>query len=138
LAGDISSTENIFLTPDTGGYVMLCEGPCSSGNAIDYFAHASGSQPPLPPLGITFTPGPLTGITTASQDTQTYMRVQHTGAFPGFKAGDWQTGAATRPYENSSECPATQPVQGSACSTAASACLYGAVTCFCMTMWLCQ
>ena len=138
LAGDISSTDNIFLTPDSGGYVLLCEGPCSSGNAIDYFAHASGAQPPLPPLGITFTPGPLMGVTTATQDTQSYIRVQYSGAFPGFKASDWQVGTATRPYENSTECPSTQPVQGSSCAGGAVACSYGAVTCICMTMWLCQ
>ena len=139
LPGDVSSVDNIFLTPDSGGYVMLCEGPCSSGNAIDYFAHASGAQPPLPPLGITFTPAPLTGITTATQDTQTYARVQHTGAFPAFKAADWQVSNATRPYENPTECPPTQPVTGTACTTGVPAsCLYGAVTCFCMTMWLCQ
>jgi len=99
-AGDISVTENIFLTPDTGEYILLCNGPCASGVALDYFAHASGAQPPLPPLGITFTPGPLTGITPATAEQDAYVRVQFAGSFPSFTATDWQVGACSRPWVN--------------------------------------
>lgn len=135
--GDIAAQQNIFLTPDTGEYVMLCVGACSSNTVVDYFAHASGQSPPLPPYGITFTPGPLSGITNATQDVKAYVRTGFTGSFPAFKAGDWQLGDASRPYENPVDCPPTQPAQGSACSSMTSACTYGAVTCICFTQWMC-
>lgn len=139
--GDIpvGQNDNIFLTPDTGEYVALCQGPCSSGVVLDYFAHASGAQPPLPPVGITFTPAPLTGITMSTQDTQAYVRSAYAGASPSFKASDWQVGAASRPYENVSTCPPTQPAGGSACSMGTGEfCVYGAVTCICFMSWMCQ
>jgi len=129
---------NIFLTPDTGEYVLLCSGPCSGGVVQDYFAHASGTQPPLPPGSVTFTPGPLTGITVATADTTSYKRVAYSGVSPAFKAADWTTGAASRPYENPTGCPPTEPVTGSACTGMMTSCLYGAVTCFCIGQWMCQ
>lgn len=136
--GDIVSPENIFLTPETGGSVTLCEGPCSSGNIIDYFAHSSGATAPAPPSGVAFAPSPLTGITASTQDAESYSRTQFTGAFPNFKAGDWQVAAASRPYVNSAECPPTQPDLMAPCGDQSVICTYGAVTCFCVMGWMCQ
>lgn len=140
-AGDIVSQENIFLTAQTGEYVMLCEGPCSSGVVLDYFAHASGAQPPLPPSGVTFTPAPLTGITTTNEDTHAYARVQYTGVSPSFKAADWAVDAVSRVHQNSPLCPATAPQASTTCNIdSALTCIYGSVACYCMPIfgWLCQ
>ncbi|MBI5535515.1 MAG: hypothetical protein HY898_22485 [Deltaproteobacteria bacterium] len=138
--GDIPVQDNIFLTPDTGEYVLLCNGPCASGVAVDYFAHASGAQPPLPPLGITFTPAPLTGITVATAEQNAYLRVAFTGSFPSFKAGDWQVATCTRPWVNPPQCPASAPSSGTACSQNNLLCIYGAVQCNCLNPlgWYCM
>jgi hypothetical protein len=138
-SGDILAHENIYLTPESGGSVTLCEGPCSGGKILDYFAHQSGAAAPAPPSGVTFTPSPLTGITAATQDHESYSRAQFTGAFPNFKAADWQVAAASRPSVNSTECPPTQPQMFSSCSTDQSVmCTYGAAICFCLMGWVCQ
>jgi hypothetical protein len=137
-AGDIASEENIFLTPDTGGNVLLCMGACSSGNVLDFFSHASGAQPPSPSFGITFTPGPVGGITFSTEDSNAYLRVQFTGSFPGFKSADWQMGAASRPWVNSPQCPPAKP-SGSSCSPYNLMCKYDASTCICLGAfgWIC-
>ncbi len=129
--------DNIFLTPDTGGYVMLCIGSCGNGVVQDYFAHASGAQPPPPPAGLAFTPAPLTGITTTDQDTNAYKRIAFAGSYPAFKATDWQVGAASRPYENPPSCPATKPADGSGCAASGAMCQYAGVVCTCIMQWIC-
>ena len=86
-----------FLLPTLGEWVSLCDGPCLNGVILDYFAHADGGQPPSPPPGITFTPGPMVGINDASAATYAYKRVGYAGGYPAFSAGDWQVAAASRP-----------------------------------------
>ena len=134
--GDITSQQNIFLTPDTGEYVMLCLGSCSATTVVDYFAHGSAQPPPLPPYGISFAPGPLAGITNADQDVKAYVRSSFSGSFPAFKASDWQVGNASRPYQNPTGCPPTQPAASDPC-TMMQQCIYGAVTCLCFSGWMC-
>ena len=87
-AGDISVGQgvNIYLTSTSAEYVMLCDGSCSAGIAIDYFAHGAGGTPPVPPGSSTFTPGPLTGITQTNEATDAYKRTGYAGANPTFTA----------------------------------------------------
>lgn len=135
-AGDIASQTNIFLTPETGQYVMLCVGACSSTTVVDYVEHGAVEAPPLPPWGITFEPAPLSGIGPNDENDKAFLRTGYSGSFPTYHASDWQVGTASRPYENSVDCPPTQPAQGSAC-TLMQQCVYGAVTCICFQGWMC-
>ncbi|MBI3202212.1 MAG: hypothetical protein HYZ29_11760, partial [Myxococcales bacterium] len=41
-------------------------------------------------------------------------------------------------FGGSTNCPPSQPTQGSTCTTGPMFCPYGAVTCICMGQWLCQ
>ncbi|MFW5741221.1 MAG: hypothetical protein ACOC1F_12725, partial [Myxococcota bacterium] len=136
-AGDIAAQQNIFLTPETGEYVMLCVGACSSTTVVDYVEHGAVQAPPLPPWGITFEPAPLSGITANDENQRAFLRTGYAGSFPAFQASDWQLGDASRPYENPNECPPTQPAHLSAC-TLMQSCVYGSVTCICFQGWMCS
>ncbi|HPB95804.1 MAG TPA: hypothetical protein PKW66_07810 [Polyangiaceae bacterium] len=136
--GDISSKENIYLTADSGENVMLCEGSCATGTVLDFFSHASGAPPPAPPPGITFTPGPLTGITNSTENDRAYVRTAFSGSYPAFKASDWQEQAASRAWENPTSCPALPPDNSTPCSDTGLVCSYGTVLCYCVIMWVCQ
>jgi len=121
---------DVSLNFDSGEAVSLCTGSCSASEIQDYFAHASGAQPPAPPAGITFSPGPSTGLKPPDVDTKSYRRVLYTGQNPSFQATDWTLTDATRPYENPPECPDIEPVDGSTCSVSAL-CFYATYSCMC-------
>jgi hypothetical protein len=86
-----------FLLPSQSEWVALCEGPCSGGVILDYFAHANAGQPPAAPAGVSFLPEPLPGIDMFSQNVSAYTRQAYTGAFPTFVASDWKIAVASRP-----------------------------------------
>ncbi|HQP35624.1 MAG TPA: hypothetical protein PLI95_10600 [Polyangiaceae bacterium] len=139
--GDIAipQGQNISMTYQSGETVSLCKGPCSSGVVLDFFSHASGAQPPSPPAGITFTPAPVTGITQANEQSHAYARIAYAGAYPAFKATDWQLAAASRPWVNPTVCPPVMPTTGDPC-TGSDTCYYGASFCTCLSFigWMCQ
>jgi hypothetical protein len=86
-----------YLLPSLGEWVALCQGPCTGGVILDYFVHADGGTPPAGPPGVTFEPGPVSGIDTFTAATNAYLRVAYAGTSPSFSAADWQISAATRP-----------------------------------------
>ena len=94
------------------------------------------------PTPVTFSPGPLTSITAATEDTKAFRRAGFAGSYPNYTANDWTTAAPSR-TPPMVVCPPTQPAFLSSC-TATGSCNYGAVTCLCFagagtTMsWLCQ
>ncbi|MCC6213820.1 MAG: hypothetical protein IT376_03055 [Polyangiaceae bacterium] len=132
---DIVPSSNIYFTASTGENVLLCDGLCTATTVIDAFRHASGAAPPALPAGITFVSAPETGITSANVETSAYVRVGYSGSAPAFSAADWAVGAASRIV---SDCPATAPADGSACSSLGTTCSYGAITCSCLFTWSCS
>jgi len=137
--GEIGTTSNIDWQAAYGGYVLLCNGSCSTPtNAIDALAFQGGSAPPPFPGVISFDPA-LTTITSSNEQTDSFQRVALKGVYPGFLPSDWTTGKASQ-----SPCPATQP--SGACTQVGLVCSYGAVSCTCTLditstfsiAWACQ
>jgi hypothetical protein len=141
--GEIGTTSNIDWQATYGGTALLCNGPCTTpSNAIDALAFQGGSAPPPFPGSITFNP-PLTSITTANEQTDSFQRVAFRGLYPTFLPADWTTGKASQ-----SPCPTTQPQASTLCTSAqyGIVCAYGSVSCTCQLQlasvfayaWTCQ
>jgi hypothetical protein len=143
-AGQIGTTNNIDWQGAYGGWVMLCDGPCTTpANTVDALAFQGGTAPRPFPGVVTFSPA-LTAITTSNEQTDSFQRVAHTGAYPNFARSDWTTGPATTPGATTT-CPLTQPVSGNSCGTYGLSCPYGTINCSCtlglstfLFAWSCQ
>jgi hypothetical protein len=88
---------SIFYTSSSSFLAMLCYGNCDetkSSNVLD--AGLFGSIARTLPTGVTFTGGPVGGITSANENTTSYTRVGSVGVAPAFLASDWGTAAASR------------------------------------------
>jgi hypothetical protein len=137
---DIQTTSNINWQGTYGGAALLCTGPCTGTTVLDAFAYQGGAAPPALPSPVTFAP-PLTSITTANEQTDSFHRVAFKGASPTFAPSDWTTGPATRPGQGgttSGPCATTPPTgactTGTSCTPAVGS---GYTLCICSTTWLC-
>jgi len=96
--GGIYVGGNIFFSGTRGGAVILCDGSCSNAaNIVDYMAWQGNAPPPAPPAGITFNPGPITGVTSSNESTTSHIRAATNGQAPNFILADWTTGPKTQP-----------------------------------------
>ncbi len=138
LAGDISSSGNIFFTDTSSDYAMLCDGFCTNATVIDLVSHVGGATPLPPyPSGVTFAPGGLVGITSSNVETHAFRRKAFDAVAPQFRASDWETATKSR-AASGSQCPASQPTNGSSCSELGANCAYGLVSCSCFLTWSCS
>jgi len=88
---------NIPFAASRGGWVALCDGACSTpSNIIDIIAWEGGQPPPALPPGISFTPGPVTGVTSANESTTSHIRQAFQGVAPNFLMSDWTSGPKTQ------------------------------------------
>lgn len=135
--GDINVSGSIAWLADSPGAALLCQGmPCSAANVVD--AMRWWGTTATFPAGVSFSPV-LTSITASNEETTSYFRSTFNGSAPNFTPADWTTGAASLPSNaGGSNCPATQPVNGSNCAALGSNCTYGAVTCSCFLTWTCS
>ncbi len=135
-AGDINLSDNITWVSNISGAALLCQSaPCSAANVIDA-VRWYGTNVQFP-TGVNFSPV-LTGLTTSNEETTSYLRSAFNGSAPTFRPADWTTGPASLPYEPSSDCPATQPANGSVCAVTSVMCPYGTISCTCFINWICQ
>jgi cysteine-rich repeat protein len=98
--GDIDAVGNIWFFPDRAGAVMLIEGaydPNDGSNIIDAAVFEGMEVPPVLPPPASFSPAPLSGITVATQQDESYIRVDFLGEQPTFLASDWTIGPVSRP-----------------------------------------
>ena len=135
--GDLVPPDNIYFTDATSDSAALCDGPCSSSTVLDYVVHEGGGMAsPALPGGVTFSPGPLTGITSANSETESFHRAAYAGSAPAFLASDWTVAATSR--TTGTQCPATQPANGASCTELGASCTYGTITCSCLFTWTCS
>jgi hypothetical protein len=98
LPSDINLGANLNFSGQHGGWAMLCERPCTTTSApkvVDFLAFQAGSAPPTYPPPVAFD-SPMTGITTANEATQSFMRAATNGVAPNFTRFDWALGPRTR------------------------------------------
>jgi len=95
---DIGTGGNIGFAGSRGGWVVLCQAPCSLmiiPSPVDAIAFQGGAAPPLFPAPVTFTSA-LTSITSSNETTTSYIRTSIAGTPPSFVSTGWTTGAKTR------------------------------------------
>ena len=84
-------------TPNEGGWIALCAGPCdlsSCTNFLDYAEKTGSSSPPSPPACASFAGGPINvGSATA---TDSLSRTSYAGSGAAGVASDWTVAPATR------------------------------------------
>tara|TARA_B100000609_G_scaffold199672_1_gene206219 strand:- start:23814 stop:24308 length:495 start_codon:yes stop_codon:yes gene_type:complete len=88
---------NVLYDASRGGATYLCSAACSSSTVVDYHAWEATAAPPTALYGVSFLPTASTGITSANQNTNSFLRVQATGTYPTFNQSDWSVGAKTTP-----------------------------------------
>lgn len=97
--GDDIDTDNILFDPTRAGNTLLCDGPCdlvAGSNVIDAMQFEGLGSAVALPGPVTFTPGPLTGITSANDTTHSFVKQTDVGTFPNFLASDWMVGPKTK------------------------------------------
>lgn len=95
--GDIQLTGSIPYISSSSFIMMLCKGKCDASkpaNILDVLIAGSSSKGYLPG-GVTFTPGPVSTI--SSDSTTSYTRKTRGGQYGSFKASDWGPAPKSRP-----------------------------------------